>query len=234
MNDDFNMLNLDDGQDTLSSSPKGDDIMASKDSETQTLTQIRQKSLTYFGVAQAKLLSSCLAKTQLPGLTSLDQLYLLTLAEDIGSTKVEIGSFSHEEKDEESTFQVTNRMTTNSFTSGDGGGYANVDRLTTGSGAESVDDCGLRFLLAMRLHIGLNRSLPPRYRASLDKQMSTSHFAWAFHSHSTEDLVALIPAVQRGEPSWEDLRMVGVGWWIRSNDLLRRCMEKVNSTACYY
>ncbi|EDV26441.1 uncharacterized protein TRIADDRAFT_54433 [Trichoplax adhaerens] len=230
--DDYDMLNYDENPSALSSSPKGDDMVANKElAENQTLTQIRQKSLTYFGVAQAKLLASSLAKMQLPGLTSLDQLYLLTLAEDIGSIKVEIGAFSHQDKDEESTFQTTNRMTAaSSFTSSDGGGYANVDRLSSGSGVESVDDCGLRFLLAMRLHIALNRSLPPRYRMSLDKQMSTSNFAWAFHSTSAEDLVALIPAVHRGDPSWEELRMVGAGWWIRSNDLLRRCVEKVART----
>ena len=53
--------------------------------------------------------------------------------------------------------------------------------------AESLDDCGLRFLLAMRHHNYLMRSLPPVQRVQLMKQgLKTFNIVWAFHSEATE------------------------------------------------
>ena len=37
----------------------------------------------------------------------------------------------------------------------------------------------------------------------------------------------MLPAHQRGEPSWTELRSMGLGWWLRSTNKLRRCIEKV-------
>ena len=31
----------------------------------------------------------------------------------------------------------------------------------------------------------------------------------------------------RGEATWSELRKYGIGWWVRSNDTLRRLIEKV-------
>jgi hypothetical protein len=42
----------------------------------------------------------------------------------------------------------------------------------------------------------------------------------------------MVPGMIRGEPSWNDLRQYGVGWWIKSNDTLRRLIEKVRSLNC--
>lgn len=54
-------------------------------------------------------------------------------------------------------------------------------------GAESIDDCGLRFLLAMRHHIYLIRTLPPIQRVQIRKQgLKSSSLVWAYHSESTE------------------------------------------------
>lgn len=53
--------------------------------------------------------------------------------------------------------------------------------------AESIDDCGLRFLLAIRHHIYLIRTLPPGQRVVLQQQgIKTSNIVWAFHSEATE------------------------------------------------
>lgn len=57
--------------------------------------------------------------------------------------------------------------------------------------------------------------------------MSTCHFAWAFHSEAEEELINRIPAIQRGDPQWSELRAMGIGWWVRNINTLRRCMEKV-------
>lgn len=57
--------------------------------------------------------------------------------------------------------------------------------------------------------------------------VSTCHFAWAFHSEAEEEMLNMIPAMQRGDPQWSELRAVGVGWWIRNINTLRRMVEKV-------
>ncbi|XP_035299496.1 dmX-like protein 2 isoform X5 [Cricetulus griseus] len=95
-------------------------------------------------------------------------------------------------------------------------------------GRDTLDECGLRYLLAMRLHTCLLTSLPPLYRAQLLHQgVSTCHFAWAFHSEAEEELINMIPAIQRGDPQWSELRAMGIGWWVRNVNTLRRCIEKV-------
>ena len=55
-----------------------------------------------------------------------------------------------------------------------GGGYATTGSVgaTVGSGGDVVDECGLRFLLAMRHHTCLMRSLPPAHRAALEARVS--------------------------------------------------------------
>lgn len=57
--------------------------------------------------------------------------------------------------------------------------------------------------------------------------VSTCHFAWAFHSEAEEELINMIPAIQRGDPQWSELRAMGIGWWVRNINTLRRCIEKV-------
>lgn len=59
--------------------------------------------------------------------------------------------------------------------------------------------------------------------------LSTCHYAWAFHSEAEEELLNMLPALQKGEPTWPELRSMGVGWWLRSTNKLRRCIEKVRS-----
>ena len=62
--------------------------------------------------------------------------------------------------------------------------------------------------------------------------LSSSYYGWAFHSESEEELLAMVPPVLRGEATWSELRRYGIGWWVRSNDTLRRLIEKV--TKNYY
>nr|XP_034493175.1 dmX-like protein 2 isoform X7 [Marmota flaviventris] len=61
--------------------------------------------------------------------------------------------------------------------------------------------------------------------------VSTCHFAWAFHSEAEEELINMIPAIQRGDPQWSELRAMGIGWWVRNINTLRRCIEKVAKAA---
>ena len=52
-------------------------------------TGFAQQNPNYFGPAQSRLLARHLTHTQLPGLSSLDQMYLLALADTVANTKVD-------------------------------------------------------------------------------------------------------------------------------------------------
>uniref|UniRef100_A0A4W3JQR7 Dmx like 1 n=1 Tax=Callorhinchus milii TaxID=7868 RepID=A0A4W3JQR7_CALMI len=167
------------------------DVYASK------IIDLSQYSPTYFGPEHARVLSSHLLHSSLPGLTSMEQMFLMALADTVATISTDIG-----------------------------------ESRERAQGGETLDECGLRFLLAMRLHTFLSTSLPPVYRAQLLRQgLSTCHFAWAFHSEAEEELLSMIPAIQRGDPHWSELRAMGVGWWVRSNNTLRKCIEKVAKAA---
>ncbi|GFU53274.1 dmX-like protein 2 [Trichonephila clavipes] len=98
--------------------------------------------------------------------------------------------------------------------------------------SDSLDDCGLRFLLAVRHYVYLTLCLPLSQRAQLQNQGLGSHsLVWAFHSETQEELLQLVPCVQKGNVKWSELRELGVGWWVRSNTVLRRIMEKVAKAA---
>uniref|UniRef100_A0A665T6Q4 Dmx like 1 n=1 Tax=Echeneis naucrates TaxID=173247 RepID=A0A665T6Q4_ECHNA len=154
---------------------------------------LSQYSPTYFGPEHAQVLSSHLLHSSLPGLTSMEQMSLMALADTIATTSTDINDSQGKSK-----------------------------------GGETLDECGLKFLLAVRLHTFLSTSLPPAHRAQLLRQgLSTCHYAWAFHSEAEEELLNMLPALQKGEPTWPELRSMGVGWWLRSTNKLRRCIEKV-------
>ncbi|KAK1801253.1 hypothetical protein P4O66_022937 [Electrophorus voltai] len=154
---------------------------------------LSQYSPTFFGLEHAQVLSSHLLHSSLPGLTRMEQMSLMALADTVASTSTDIG-----ESQEKS------------------------------QGGETLDECGLKFLLAVRLHTFLLTSLPLAHRAQLLCQgLSTCHYAWAFHSEAEEELLNMLPALQKGEPTWPELRAMGVGWWLRSTNKLRRCIEKV-------
>ena len=71
---------------------------------------------------------------------------------------------------------------------GGGGGYATTGSIgaTAGSGGDAVDECGLRFLLAMRHHTCLMRSLPPKHRAVLEEKVSETGLLFTLISPSTK------------------------------------------------
>ncbi|XP_056151109.1 dmX-like protein 1 [Lampris incognitus] len=154
---------------------------------------LSQYSPTSFGPEHAQVLSSHLLHSSLPGLTRMEQMSLMALADTIATTSTDIRESQGKSR-----------------------------------GGETLDDCGLKFLLAVRLHTFLSTSLPPAHRVQLLRQgLSTCHYAWAFHSEAEEELLNMLPALQKGELTWPELRSMGVGWWLRSTNKLRRCIEKV-------
>uniref|UniRef100_A0A8C5PKG4 Dmx like 2 n=1 Tax=Leptobrachium leishanense TaxID=445787 RepID=A0A8C5PKG4_9ANUR len=167
--------------------------MEKRESRSKVIN-LSQYGPTYFGREHASVLSSHLMRSSLPGLTRLEQMFLVALADTVATTSTELGE----------------------------------SRSNNYSGGDNLDECGLRYLLAMRLHTCLLTSLPPLYRLQLLHQgLSTCHFAWAFHSEAEEELINMIPAIQRGDPQWSELRAMGIGWWVRNINTLRRCIEKV-------
>ena len=56
------------------------------------------KSAVYFGLAQAQLLAKVLTKRQLPGLNSINQLYLLAIADTVASTNMDLESGDSQER----------------------------------------------------------------------------------------------------------------------------------------
>ncbi|XP_019410499.1 PREDICTED: dmX-like protein 1 isoform X3 [Crocodylus porosus] len=170
---------------------------ADEDNTKPKVIDLSQYGPTYFGLEHAQVLSRHLLHSSLPGLTRMEQMSLMALADTIATTSTDIG----ESRDRN-------------------------------QGGETLDECGLKFLLAVRLHTFLTTSLPPVHRAQLLHQgLSTSHFAWAFHSVAEEELLNMLPAMQKGDPTWSELRAMGVGWWVRNIHTLRRCIEKVAKAA---
>ncbi|XP_062399694.1 dmX-like protein 1 isoform X3 [Sardina pilchardus] len=168
-----------------------------EDGDKAKVIDLSQYGPTAFGPEHAQVLSSYLLQASLPGLTRMEQMSLMALADTVASTRTDIG-----------------------------------ESQAKGQGGETLDDCGLRFLLAVRLHTFLLTSLPPAHRAQLLHQgLSTCHYAWAFHSEAEEELLNMLPALQKGDPAWAELRAMGLGWWLRSTPRLRRCIEKVAKAA---
>ncbi|XP_063539585.1 dmX-like protein 2 [Cydia strobilella] len=160
--------------------------------------------LSHFGPRQGRILSRLLTHTHLPGLSSLDQMHLLALADTVSTCDADFAE----------------RFAAN----------ARVD-VAQGTGQEilpdSLDDCGLRFVLAMKHYGYLLRCLPLAQRANLQRNgVGTCNLVWAFHSETHEQLLALIPGYSKGQPKWTTMRELGVGWWIRG-DLLRVCVERL-------
>ncbi|EPY86042.1 Dmx-like 2 isoform 1 [Camelus ferus] len=174
------------------------DLEPEKRENKSKVINLSQYGPAYFGQEHARVLSSHLMHSSLPGLTRLEQMFLVALADTVATTSTELDE----------------------------------NRDKTYSGRDTLDECGLRYLLAMRLHTCLLTSLPPLYRVQLLHQgVSTCHFAWAFHSEAEEELINMIPAIQRGDPQWSELRAMGIGWWVRNINTLRRCIEKVAKAA---
>uniref|UniRef100_A0A8C2XHJ8 Dmx like 1 n=1 Tax=Cyclopterus lumpus TaxID=8103 RepID=A0A8C2XHJ8_CYCLU len=182
--------------DELFHTPTVADLDPLEDDQEETgnkVIDLSQYSPTHFGPEHAQVLSSHLLHSSLPGLTRMEQMSLMALADTIATTSTD---------------------------------------LKDSQGGETLDECGLKFLLAVRLHTFLSTSLPPAHRAQLLRQgLSTCHYAWAFHSEAEEELLNMLPALQKGEPTWPELRSMGVGWWLRSSNKLRRCIEKVAKTS---
>ncbi|XP_054286224.1 dmX-like protein 2 isoform X3 [Macrosteles quadrilineatus] len=199
--------------------PSLDDLLDEEEDEDgprrcdrrQSANPEKQCTISHFGPRQGRLLSRLLTHTHLPGLSSLDQMHLLALADTVSTCNTD---FSERFAIDAAKSAIAKE---------------NLSGLPEGeASSDSLDDCGLRFLLAMKHYNYLLRCLPLAQRAKFQKQgVATNNLVWAFHSESEEDLLNLIPSYSKGSPRWSTLKELGVGWWLRNHTLLKTCMEKV-------
>ncbi|KAJ8668951.1 hypothetical protein QAD02_000210 [Eretmocerus hayati] len=174
-----------------------------------------RQGISQFGPRQGRVLSRLLTHTHLPGLSSLDQMHLLALADTVSTCNVDFA--------ERFAIDAQKSAIAKENLTGVPGETVSMD---------SLDDCGLRFLLAMKHYNYLIRCLPIVQRAQFQKQgVSTNNLVWAFHSESEEELLGLIPSYAKGQPRWSVLKELGVGWWIRNMAILKNCVERIAKAA---
>lgn len=208
----FDMHNSDDNLDDLLSDGE-------QKRQERRLSLPDKQSISHFGPRQGQLLSRLLTHTHLPGLSSLDQMHLLALADTVATCNTDF----------------SDKFAADLGKSGQGN-KSDVGGAGSGAGKEqatdSLDDCGLRFLLAMKHFTYLLRCLPLQQRAQFQRQgVGTANIVWAYHSESEEELLHLIPSYTKGDLRWATLRDLGVGYWLKNINTLRRCVEKLAKCA---
>jgi hypothetical protein len=176
---------------------------------------------TTFTSRHNQILSELLGHTHLPGLSSVDQMHLLAMSSTLSH-------FSSDVIDKLTQANATfhQNQSTNVIESS-ASGYA----ASGGLGIETVDECGLRFLMAMKQHDYLLRHMPQQRQRLRSRGMPTSQIVWAFHSDAETELLNALPCCQKNQENWEDLRAYGVAWWVRNTTTLRVCIEKVAKAA---
>jgi len=90
----------------------------------------------------------------------------------------------------------------------------------------ALDENGVRYLLALRLFFFLTHSLPLAQRP---KGLEYNEIIWALHSESQDILVdnCVTAAGAQGSFNWTHMRAVGMGFWIRNTETLKRVVETV-------
>lgn len=175
-----------------------------------------RQSLSHFGPRQGQMLSRLLTHTHLPGLSSLDQMHLLALADTVATCNTD---FAERFVNDAAKTAIAKENLT---------GVPQDNSISS----ESLDDCGLRFLLAMKHYTYLLRCLPLVQRNQFQRQgVTTSNLVWAFHSESEEEMLNLIPSYAKNQVRWSTLKELGVGWWLRNTTQLKRCVERLAKAA---
>ncbi|CAH1131144.1 unnamed protein product [Ceutorhynchus assimilis] len=174
----------------------------------------RNVGLTHFTPKQGRILSRLLTHMHLPGLSSLDQMHLLALADTVATCNTDLAE----------RFAIDAAKSAIA--------KENLQNQAEEVVTDNLDDCGLRFLLAMKHYSYLLRCLPLAQRSQFQKNgVGSNNLAWAFHSESQEELLNLIPSYAKGAPTWTQLRELGAGWWIRNLALLRQSVQVLAKAA---
>ncbi|CAG9116832.1 unnamed protein product [Plutella xylostella] len=213
-------------------------LLAEEEGVDRRPSMPERQPLSHFGPRQGRILSRLLTHTHLPGLSSLDQMHLLALADTVSTCDADVAErISHSARADPAACQ------NNEVSPGNCGDISHTrtsldqmhllaladtvstcdadvaERISHSARADpaacqnnevspdSLDDCGLRFLLAMKHYGYLLRCLPIGQRAALQRAgVGTCNVVWAFHSESHEQLLQLIPGFAKGQPVWSTLR----------------------------
>lgn len=134
----------------------------------------------FFNAKVCGLLIEYLSYVQLNGLSSIDQMYLVALADTVTNVKCDV-SFSGDE-------DLFSRKA--AFISGE----VSADSAASNNSNQVVDNCGFKYLLALRSYTYLMKTLPAKNRDRLKEiGIGTFNFAWAFHSECEHELLEALP-----------------------------------------
>ena len=161
------------------------------------------------------LLVDYFQRVRLANLTSLEQMYLLALADTLANARND--SLSTQTYSGEKPSSKQNKLSMESH-------FVYCYDL------DAMDDCGLRFLIDVQRYIYLSRMVSPSNTANnpaLKQIVNSASYAWAFHSDLQEDLLGMLPCMVKNKPVWSELQLFGVGWWIRNKSVITRLFEKV-------
>jgi len=203
--------------DTVAETANDDDLFVTSPIEDYVAfsdDQTGPVDMSQFTPQVASKLLKVLQSYLLPGLTVVEQVCLAATIDTVANAKM---SFSDQSSHSAYSSGITNTLSS-------GAGYA-VGGGIKGGGV-TMDDCGLRYLLKLKNHILYQDSIPKGAKRDI---LPPQDIIWAFHSDAENDLLSSIPCVQSDKCTWPELREVGVGWWLRSNDTLRRLIEKVKT-----
>ncbi|ORY37104.1 WD40 repeat-like protein [Rhizoclosmatium globosum] len=84
----------------------------------------------------------------------------------------------------------------------------------------SVDENGSRFVFFARLFVATERVSDAACLGSRD-------ISWAFYSDSQDFLVDFVSQIFSGKPLWKDVRSLGMGFWLKNTEALRRQIEAI-------
>jgi len=209
---------ISDNDNDLFASSSVEEYVAFSDDYNETI------DMSHFSPQVATKLMNALQTHLLPGLMVVEQVCLIAIIDTVANTKLSFSDQSHQ-----SYGKRTNDGSGVTVTLSSGAGYAVGSGIK--GGGEAMDDCGLRYLLKLKYHIMFQDSIPKGAKRDL---LPPQDFIWAFHSDAESDLLSSVPCVQCDKPDWPGLREAGVGWWLRSNDTLRRLIEKVTCKCLKY
>lgn len=114
---------------------------------------------TKFTAKHSRLLTETLTHLHLPGLSSVDQMHLLAIADTISHFTANAMVDRLAQANADLQPPTDHRLTMGDSTAS---GYAAL-----GTGMDTVDECGLRFLMAKKQHEYLLRCLPLKQRRTL-------------------------------------------------------------------
>jgi len=156
------------------------------------------------------LLVDYFQRVQLAHLTSLEQMYLLALADTLANASND--SLSNQTySGEKPSSKIFNYF---------------IFLFLKKNNLDTMDDCGLRFLIDVQRYVYLSRMVS-HGNSALKHIITSASYAWAFHSDLQEDLLGMLPCMVKNKPIWSELELFGVGWWIRNKSIITRLFEKV-------